>query len=145
MYLVMPRLGMNLHDLFTKKNASFTEESIYSLGIQILNILEKVHLAGFIFNDLKLDNLLLDFGADSKQYKKNVSHDIFATNNINMIDLGFATPYLKEDGTTHVEKTKLDYFRGNLIFSSYEQLRFHTTSRRDDMISVFYLLVFLLK
>ena len=66
MYFVMPRLGMNLHDLITVRNASFTEESIYTLGIQLINILEKVHLAGFIFNDLKLDNLLLDFGADVK-------------------------------------------------------------------------------
>ena len=33
MYVVMPRLGMNLHELFNKKNGSFTEESIYSLGI----------------------------------------------------------------------------------------------------------------
>ena len=64
MYFVMPRLGMNLHDLITVRNASFTEESIYTLGIQLINILEKVHLAGFIFNDLKLDNILLDFGAD---------------------------------------------------------------------------------
>ena len=66
MYVVMPRLGMNLHDFFTQKKASFTEESIYSLGIQLVNILEKVHQAGLIFNDLKLDNLLLDFDADVK-------------------------------------------------------------------------------
>ena len=108
MYVVMPRLGMNLQDFFTTKNAGFTERSIYSLGIQLLNILEKVHLAGFIFNDLKLDNLLLDFGSDAKQLKKDVDTDIFSTNNINIIDFGFATPYLKEDGTTHVKKKLLD-------------------------------------
>ena len=145
MYVVMPRLGMNLHELFNKKNGSFTEESIYSLGIQLLNILEKVHRAGFIFNDLKLDNLLLDFDADVKQLKKDVDTDIFSTNNINIIDFGFATPFLKEDGTTHVKKSMVDYFRGNLIFSSMNQLKFHTTSRRDDLISVFYILVYLLK
>ena len=145
MYVVMPRLGMNLHDFFSQKKASFTEESIYSLGIQLVNILEKVHQAGLIFNDLKLDNLLLDFDADVKQLKKDANTDIFASNNINIIDFGFATPYLKEDGTTHVKKSKLDYFRGNMMFSSVNQLKFHTTSRRDDLISVFYILVYLLK
>ena len=63
-YVVMPRLGMNLLHLFKTRDVSFTEESIFSLGIQLLNILEKVHSAGFVFNDLKLDNLLLDFGTD---------------------------------------------------------------------------------
>ena len=66
MYLVMPRLGMNLHDFFKERNSDYTEKSICSLGIQLINILEKMHTAGFIYNDLKLDNLLLDFGADSK-------------------------------------------------------------------------------
>ena len=47
-------------------NNSITSESIYSLGIQLLNILEQVHSAGIIFNDLKLDNLLLDFKTDMK-------------------------------------------------------------------------------
>lgn len=27
----------------------------------MLNILEKIHRAGFIYNDLKLDNLLYDY------------------------------------------------------------------------------------
>ena len=67
------------------------------------------------------------------------------TNNINIIDFGFATPYLEEDGTIHVKKSKLDYFNGNMIFSNVNQLKFHTTSRRDDLISVFYMLVYLLK
>ena len=41
-----------------------TNESIYSFGIQLLKILEQVHSAGFIYNVLKFDNLLLDFDTD---------------------------------------------------------------------------------
>lgn len=32
------------------------------------------------------------------------------------------------------------YFRGNLIFSSVRQMEFFKTSRRDDLIAVFYLM-----
>jgi len=76
-----------------------------------------VHSAGIVFNDLKLDNLLLDFKTDLKPLSKG-NNDIFDSTNINIIDFGFATPYLKDDGITHVKKTKIDFFRGNMIFSS---------------------------
>ena len=44
--------------------------------------------------------------------------DIFATNNINLIDFGYATPYLSENSKIHVKKTKLYEFEGSIIFSS---------------------------
>lgn len=62
-----------------------------------------------------------------------------------MIDFGFATSYVQEDGKTHIKKHHVDYFRGNMVFSSLNQLKFHTTSRLDDIIAVFYIMVYLLK
>ena len=96
---------------------SITSESIYSLGIQLLNILEQVHSAGIIFNDLKFDNLLLDFETDLKLLSK-ANSDIFDSTNINIIDFGFATHYLEDDGITHIKKQKVNLFRGNVMFSS---------------------------
>ena len=59
MYIVMPRYGMNLSQLFKEQSYLFSPNSIYALGIQLLNILEQIHAAGLIFNDLKLDNLCM--------------------------------------------------------------------------------------
>ena len=73
------------------------------------------------------------------------NEDIFRKENVNVIDFGYATPYLEEnDSQKHVKKTLLDAFHGNMMFASLNQMSFHTTGRRDDIISVFYILVFLL-
>lgn len=68
-YVVMPRLGKTLDKLFCKRKYRYTKEQICSLGIQLLNILEQAHSAGCVYNDLKLDNLLFDYGADVKDLK----------------------------------------------------------------------------
>ena len=77
------------------------EESIYSLGIQILYIFERLHTTGFVYNNLNLDNLLLDNDVDSKLLKSE-KEDLFETHNVNMINLRFATPFLDEHSKQHV-------------------------------------------
>lgn len=67
--MVMPKYGLTIHDLFYARSGHLSTESIYSLGIQLVNILEQIHSAGFVFNDLKLDNLLFDYGVDDKPLK----------------------------------------------------------------------------
>ena len=44
----------------------------------------------------------------------------------------------------HVEQTKVEKFEGNILFSSLNQMNFDGTSRRDDLLSIGYLLVTLL-
>lgn len=143
-YVVMPRLGTNLQDVFIKRNASFTNMQIYSLGIQLVNIMEQIHTAGFVYNDLKLDNLMLDANVDNL-FAFESNEDIFERCNVNIVDFGFMTPYIDNDSMEHIRKIVVDVYRGNFFFSSINHLKYHSTSRRDDMISLFYLLVFLLQ
>ena len=75
------------------RKMGFSKEQVYSFGIQLINILEKIHRAGFVYNDLKLDNLLLDPDIN-EEYLFTTEDNIFETVNINIIDFGFATPYL---------------------------------------------------
>ena len=103
-----------------------------------------MHGSGFVYNDLKLDNFLFDLGVDSKQLN-NSEENFFEKHKINIIDFGYATPYLNSETNEHFEKKRLDTFRGNMEFSSLNQMKFYSTSRRDDLISLFYLMVYLLK
>ena len=144
MYIVMTRYGSNFFDIFSNHQALFSTKSVYSLGLTLLNILEKIHKAGYVYNDLKLDNLMLDYGVNIKEMTAG-SDDPFEKITINIIDFGFATPYVEADGQTHIQKQRLGTYRGNIIFSSLNQLKFYSTSRRDDLISLFYLLIYMLK
>ena len=62
-----------------------------------------------------------------------------------LIDFGYSSKYLNKDGKTHIAESEvLDEFAGNLTFASHHQMDFYKTGRRDDMISLFYLLVYML-
>lgn len=113
----MPRLGANLHDIFIKRQAQFTARQIYSLGIQLVNILEQIHAAGYVFNDLKLDNLMFDSNVDVN-YIQTTDEDFFERLNVNIIDFGFVTPYLIKGSREHIQKHIIDTYRGNFYFSS---------------------------
>lgn len=121
-----------------------------------LDLLEQIHDAGYIYNDLKLDNLLVDY----KQHlpsKSAAKKDCFANASINLVDFGFATKYVEkkrssrkdtsaeDSAPVHMSKTEVDVFRGNMIFSSTNQLQFYSTSRRDDLIALCYLLIYLVR
>ena len=59
-YMIMPRLGQNLEKYFESINHKLPEISIYSLAIKMITLLECVHKIGLVFNDLKLDNLMVE-------------------------------------------------------------------------------------
>ena len=71
----------------------------------------------------------------------------YASNQIkvHLVDFGFADKFISEDTRKHIdEKEQLDMFQGNLMFASLDQMNFYKTSRKDDLLSLFYLMVHLL-
>lgn len=104
----------------------------------MLSTLEATHNAGYIYNDLKLDNLMIGFGQKLSQ-----DNSIFSDCSLHLVDFGFATKYLDSKGK-HIKEGKVNVFRGNIMFASLNQMKFDVTSRRDDLISVCYILVYLL-
>lgn len=60
-----------------------------------------------------------------------------------IIDFGIATKYLLPSGK-HIEKTESDRFKGSMIFASKNVFHFWESSRRDDLISLVYFLIFYL-
>jgi serine/threonine protein kinase len=85
-----------------------------------------IHDAGLTYNDIKPENIM-------------VSNDCQVT----LIDFGFADEYIK-DGLRVDSAEKLANFQGNILFSSQDQMNFFKTIPKDDIISVFYMLIYLL-
>ena len=62
---------------------------------------------------------------------------------IKLIDFGVARPYLDNDGN-HIKMSD-STFTGNIIFSSKNGMANKSLSRRDDLISLTYVLLYLLQ
>lgn len=55
----MDRMGDSLRTIHDHSNGHFCFKTTAQIGIQLVNILEKIHEAGYVFNDLKPDNILI--------------------------------------------------------------------------------------
>lgn len=104
-------------------------------------MLEGVHAAGFVFNDLKLDNIMV--GIKDRLPREGSQGNVFAEGTLHLIDFGFATRYIDKETGLHIKQDEVETFRGNMIFGSLNQLNFLKTSRRDDMIALLYMLVYM--
>lgn len=95
-------------------------------------MIRKLHVEGFVHNDLKLENILVGVKDPTQLF---------------LIDFGLCSPYMinrTSDAPSHIKFVNLRYFAGNILFASKNSLRGFTKSRRDDIESLFYLLVFFL-
>ena len=131
-FYIMSKYGKNLYSIFEAHLMKFSSKTIALIGIKLIDIMKKIHLAGFTYNDLKLDNILV---GDFENTDKSLGE-------IRVIDFGFAARYRTKSGK-HIEQLDQDVFRSNMIFATINQFQFKITSRRDDLISLCYLLIFL--
>ena len=135
----MPNYGSVNLEKFSEK-CTLSSSSVLSLGLKILEAIQLVHKAGYVYKDLKLDNLVVM--GDHKRPK-----DVDLT----LVDFGFASKFFYSIKTDegirhiHVDQKELDHFQGNLINASIDQIEFQTPSRKDDLIGLCYLLCQLLR
>lgn len=85
---------------------------------------------------MKLDNILVGECRDEANYK-------YTQHRIRIIDFGLVKSFLDEEGN-HISKKRERYFKGNMIFASKNAFNLFTQSRRDDLMSLCYLLIYLI-
>lgn len=66
-YIIMEKLGKSLQTYLKERNKTFSLKTVCQVGIQLLDILEQVHRAGYVYNDLKFDNILVGDGCNSPE------------------------------------------------------------------------------
>ncbi len=63
--------------------------------------------------------------------------------NVTLIDLSYTKKFMTSNGA-HTKYQAVDIFEGNIMYSSIFAMNYRNTSRRDDLISVAYILYILL-
>lgn len=126
----------NTHDQSKKGNQSmplYTKEVTEYL-ISMLQIINRVHDAGVVHRDIKPENFM--FSVETKN-----GGDI--EKKLNIIDFGLSKFYMK--GDSHVLNTFNKSIVGTLRYISKHIHDGHVYSRRDDIISIMYVAIYLLK
>jgi serine/threonine protein kinase len=116
--------GNSLQELLDK-STKLSFKVVLQIGITILNILMKIHDNGFIHRDIKPENFLLTLSKPTK---------------VVLIDFGISKPYLINN--QHINFKCKDKFIGTLNYASINAHNFYEQSRRDDLESVAYMLIY---
>jgi len=118
-YMVISLLGPSLKEFHMHNAFSF------SIGIQIITLLQTIHNKGLVHRDIKPDNFLL--GKDD--------HELY------IIDFGFCKSYLVHD--KHIPMKSTHCLIGSLNYASIHAHQHMELSRRDDLESAIYILLYL--
>jgi tau tubulin kinase len=106
-------------------NSKFSLSTTLKLGIQMLDGIESIHKSGYLHRDLKPSNFVIKRSEKGKIY---------------VIDFGLARKYANNEGK-HKEPRKMVGFRGTGRYASINSHQEKELSRRDDLWSIFYVLV----
>lgn len=131
-YLVMELLGPSLEKLFNFCRRKFTLKTVLMLGHQMIDRIEYVHQMSHLHRDLKPDNFVVN---------SQNGLDIY------LIDFGLARRYCQfiNNKVEHVPCVRMQSFTGTARYASIGAQQQFTTSRKDDLESLGYILVYFLK
>ena len=128
--LIEPLFGKTLFDIFIQNGKQFHPEELCLIALQVIERLETIHAQYIIHRDIKPDNFLI--GREDP-------------NIIYLVDFGLSKKYRSNQTGRHVKFRNTGKLTGTLRFASPNALRGGEQSRKDDLISAGYMLIYLFK
>ena len=127
--MVMDYLGNSLDFLFTYKcQGKFTPKTTLMVAIQLIDLISTLHSCGIIHRDIKPDNFLMGIGDNAKK--------------IYLIDFGLAKEFKRK---SHIKEMTGKSLVGTARYASINSHNGLELSRRDDLESIGYMLIYFYK
>ena len=127
----MELLGPSIEDLFNYCQRRFSLKTVLLLADQFITRIESVHSKNFIHRDIKPDNFLIGLAKQS--------------NMVYLIDFGLAKKYRDTKSHKHIPYKEGKTLTGTARYASINAHLGIEQSRRDDLESICYSLIYFLK
>ena len=128
-FMLLELLGPNLEELFHFCNKKFSFPTVLSIGLQMIDRIESIHSLHIIHRDIKPENFLIG--------KKEKISTIY------LCDFGLAKRFRDKKTGNHIPYKDKKKFTGTPTFASVYTHLGCEQSRRDDLESLAYILIYL--
>ncbi len=141
--LVMKRLGPTIFTLFSQKfQGKMPRRVVVQIALDMIESLQYVHNKGFVHRDLKPENMMVSHPDDHFRLGARLDERVY------LVDFGCSGSYLEYNNNTNKHVSCIQQDNSLVGTPRYASINTHmgiSLSRRDDMESLAYVLLLLIK
>ena len=127
--IVMELLGSTIEQSFQWQNKRLSCRTVCQYAVQMIAVVQKMHNSGYVHRDIKPENFV--FGRGKKSGK------------LHLIDFGLSKRFQDRKSGVHIGYREDKGLTGTALFASVNSHMGIELSRRDDLESLAYVLVYL--